>query len=85
MVTNKSVSDLWSSYDQYVAIANKLGQSTESAIKASALFYQQGLETADALKLTEDTMKLATLAGADFETATQQMTAALRGFHMEMD
>ena len=85
MVTNKSVSDLWSSYDQYVAIANKLGQSTESAIKASALFYQQGLDTADALRLTEDTMKLATLAGADFETATQQMTAALRGFHMEMD
>nr|UVX87635.1 MAG: hypothetical protein [Bacteriophage sp.]DAE78196.1 MAG TPA: hypothetical protein [Caudoviricetes sp.] len=30
-------------------------------------------------------MKLATLAGADFETATEQMTAALRGFHMEMD
>lgn len=30
-------------------------------------------------------MKLATLAGADFETATEQMTSALRGFHMEMD
>lgn len=30
-------------------------------------------------------MKLATLAGADFELATEQMTAALRGFHMEMD
>ena len=30
-------------------------------------------------------MKLATLAGLDFEKATSQMTAALRGFHMEMD
>lgn len=30
-------------------------------------------------------MKLATLAGIDFEEATSQMTAALRGFHMEMD
>ena len=30
-------------------------------------------------------MKLATLAGLDFEEATSQMTAALRGFHMEMD
>ena len=85
MVTNKTVEGLWATYDQYADMANRLGQSTESAIKASALFYQQGLDTADALRLTEDTMKLATLAGADFETATQQMTAALRGFHMEMD
>ena len=30
-------------------------------------------------------MKLATLAGSDFETATSEMTAALRGFHMEME
>lgn len=85
MVTDKTIEGLWSTYDQYADMANRLGQSTESAIKASALFYQQGLDTADALRLTEDTMKLATLAGADFETATQQMTAALRGFHMEME
>lgn len=84
MVTDKTVADLWGSYGEYQDIANKLGQSTESAIKASALYYQQGLDTAEALRLTEDTMKLATLAGADFETATRQMTAALRGFHMEM-
>lgn len=85
MVTDKTVADLWNSYGKYQDIANRLGQSTESAIKASALYYQQGLNTAEALKLTEDTMKLATLAGADFETATRQMTAAIRGFHMEMD
>ena len=30
-------------------------------------------------------MKLATLAGEDFAEATSQMTAALRGFKMEMD
>ena len=84
MVTNKTVEGLWATYDDYADMANRLGQTTESAIKASALFYQQGLDTVEALKLTEDTMKLATLAGADFETATKQMTAALRGFHMEM-
>lgn len=85
MVTTKTVEDLWSSYGQYAEMANKLGQTTESAIQASSLFYQQGLDTADALRLTEDTMKLATLAGSDFKEATSQMTAALRGFHMEMD
>lgn len=85
MVTNKTVGELWASYGQYAEMANKLGQSTADAIKASALFYQQGLDTAEALSLTEDTMKLATLSGQGFEQATQQMTAALRGFHMEME
>lgn len=85
LVTNKTVSELWSSYGDYAEMANRLGQSTENAIKSSALFYQQGLDTAEALTLTEDTMKLATLSGQGFEEATRQMTAALRGFHMEME
>jgi len=42
------------------------------------------LEEAEALSLTESTMKLATLAGLDFEQATSLMTSAVRGFHMEM-
>ena len=84
MVTSYSVEEMWGSYDKYAQMANELGQSTESVIQSSALFYQQGLDTAEALELTESTMKLATLAGADFSTATSQMTAALRGFKMEM-
>lgn len=76
MVTSYSVSDLWAQYDTYAEMANRLGQSTESVIQASGLYYQQGLQTADVMKLTEDTMKLATLAGLDFKDATSQMTAA---------
>ena len=85
MVTDYTVGQMWESYDQYAEMANKLGQSTQSVIGASVLFYQQGLNTAESLALTEDTMKLATLAGEDFTEATSQMTAALRGFKMEMD
>lgn len=85
MVTDYSVGQMWESYDQYSEMANKLGQSTQGVIQASGLFYQQGLNTAESLDLTEDTMKLATLAGTDFSEATSQMTAALRGFKMEMD
>lgn len=85
MVTSNSVKGMWSSYSQYADMAANLGQKTEDVIKASALFYQQGLDTTEALELTTDTMKLATLAGNDFETATQEMTSALRGFKMEMD
>jgi len=59
-------------------MASNLGQKTNDVIKASALFYQQGLDTKEALELTTNTMKLATLAGNDFETATQEMTSAIR-------
>lgn len=85
MVTDYSVSDMWNSYSQYSKMANELGQSTVDVVKASGLFYQQGLETNEALELTRSTMKLATLAGQDFKEATSEMTAALRGFHMEMN
>lgn len=85
MVTDYSVQDMWNSYDQYAQMANELGQSTQSVIEASGLYYQQGLDTNESLELTQDTMKLATLAGLDFSEATSQMTAALRGFKMEMD
>ena len=83
-VTNETVADLWSTYDDYASMAEKLGQSTVDVIKASAIYRQQGLDTAEALELTTDTMKLATIAGNDYSTATQEMTAALRGFKMEM-
>ena len=85
MVTNYSVSEMWGKYSEYADMAAKLGQETNSIIQASALFYQQGLDTNEALALTTDTMKLATLAGNDFSTATQEMTSAIRGFKMEMD
>jgi hypothetical protein len=70
MVTSYSVSDMWQQYGTYAEMANRLGQTTQSVIEASGLYYQQGLKTAEVMKLTEDTMKLATLAGLDFKEAT---------------
>ena len=84
MVTSKSLDQMWASYDEYSKLAIQLGQSTNDVIQSSALFYQQGLETNEALALTTDTMKLATLAGSDFSTATKEMTAVLHAFNMEM-
>ena len=85
MVTKYSVNDMWKSYSQYAEMAGRLGQKTDDVVKASALFYQQGLDTNESLALTADTMKLATIAGNDYQTATKEMTSALRGFKMEMD
>ena len=84
MVTDFTLQDMWSKYDKYAQIANEMGQTTLSVVQASGLYFQQGLDEADALELTASTMKLATLAGLDFEQATSLMTSAVRGFHMEM-
>lgn len=85
MVTDLTIKDMWNRYDRYAEIANRLGQTTISVIQASGLYVQQGLEIDETFKLTEETMKLATLAGLDFKEATSQMTSALRGFKLEMD
>lgn len=42
MVSDYSVQEMWSIYDQYNQMAQELGQSTESVVKSSALFIQQG-------------------------------------------
>lgn len=84
VVTNKTNEELWKSFETYNNMAQKLGITTVDAIKTSALYYQQGLETAEVMTLTAETIKMARIAGMDFEEATNRMTAALRGFNMEM-
>mgnify|MGYP006050909031 FL=1 len=49
------------------------------------LFYQQGLKTNEVFEIGTETMKMARIAGLDYADATDKMTAALRGFNMELD
>lgn len=84
VVTSQTNEQLWESFDTYNDMAQKLGITTQDAIKTSALYYQQGLETAEVMTLTEETIKMARIAGMDFADATDRMTAALRGFKLEM-
>lgn len=84
VVTEKTTSQLWESFDTYNKMAQELGVTTVDAIQTSALYYQQGLDTAEVMTLTEETIKMARIAGMDFAEATDRMTAALRGFKLEM-
>lgn len=84
VVTDMTTSKLWESFNTYNEMAQKLGTTTVDAIKTSALYYQQGLDTVEVLQLTEETMKMARIAGMDYAEATDRMTAALRGFKLEM-
>ena len=84
VVTDFSVGDMWDQLPRYTDAANKLGATTLGAYQTMTLFYQQGLDTSEAFALGTETMKMARIAGLDYADATDKMTAALRGFNMEL-
>ena len=85
VVTDYKVSDLWGMLPEYTKVANDLGATTQGAYETMTLYYQQGLEQQQAFELGAETMKMARIAGLDYAETTDMMTAALRGFNMELN
>lgn len=85
VVTDFSVGDMWNQLPTYTKTANELGATTLGAYKTMTLFYQQGLEQNEAFEIGTETMKMARIAELDYAKATDLMTAALRGFNMELN
>lgn len=85
VVTNYSVGDMWEKLPLYTAEANKLGSSIKDVYEATTLYYQQGLNTTQSMGLAVETLKMARIAGMDAKDATDAMTAALRGFNLELN
>lgn len=85
VVTNFDVGDMWKQLPEYTQRANELGVSIHSAYEAATIFYQQGLKTNEVMAVSNETLKMARIAGLDAATASDRMTNALRGFNMEMD
>lgn len=85
VVTDLSVGDYWNQLPQYSKQASELGVSINSAYKAATLYYQQGLKSNEVTKISAETLKMARIAGLSAEDATNKMTAALRGFNMELN
>lgn len=85
VVTDFTVSDMWEKLPEYTKMANKLGATTQGAYETSTLYYQQGLNTAQVMAISTETMKMARIAGMEYADATNMMTAALRGFNMAIN
>ena len=85
VVTDFSVGDMWDQLPQYTEMANKLGVSILGAYNAATLYYQQGLKTNEVMAVSNETLKMARIAGMEAADATNLMTAALRGFNMEVN
>lgn len=85
VVTDFSVGDMWEKLPEYSEEATKLGASIKSLYEATTLYYQQGLNSEQAMGVGIETMKMARIANMDAAAATEAMTAALRGFNMEIN
>lgn len=85
VVTDFTVSDMWGQLPTYAAEANKLGAAINDLYGSTTLYYQQGLQTKAAMALGIETTKMARIANIEAADATNLMTAALRGFNMELN
>ena len=85
VVTDLTVGDYWDQLPEYSQRASELGVSINDAYKAATLYYQQGLKINEVNAISAETLKLAKVAGIDAAEATDKMTAALRGFNMELN
>ena len=85
VVTTYSVGDMWAKLPLYTDQANQLGSTIKDVYEATTLYYQQGLDTDQAIGLANETLKMARIAGMEAAEATDAMTAALRGFNMEIN
>ena len=85
VVTDFTVGDMWEKLPVYSKQATALGASIRDLYSATTLYYQQGLKTNAAMGVGIETMKMARIANMDATDATTAMTAALRGFNMEVN
>lgn len=85
VVTDFTVGDMWSQLPEYSKMAKDLGASLLDSYNAATLYYQQGLKTNEVMAVSNETLKMARIASMDAADATDLMTAALRGFNMEIN
>ena len=80
IVTNKSAGEMKNFATQANAAAKSLSVSTNEYLKASHIYFQQGLDTAEAMKRAETTIKLANATGDSMEEVSNWMTAIWNNF-----
>jgi uncharacterized coiled-coil DUF342 family protein len=85
VVTDLEVGDYWNQLPDHTKRASELGVAIKDVYEAETLYYQQGLKTTEAQALANTTLRMARIAGIDAAVATDKMTAALRGFNMELN
>lgn len=85
VVSKFTVGDMWKTLPEYSKYAKQLGTAIKDVYSAQTLYVQQGLSMNKAMDIGIETLKMARVANIDAAEATNSMTAALRGFNMELN
>lgn len=84
VVSDYTVDEIWEMRDSYAVAATQMGAKTIDMVNAQKLYIQQGLDLAEAQNIATETLRMGRIANLDGTEATNLMTAAVRGFNMEM-
>lgn len=84
VVTDFEVGDVWETLPEYTDMANKIGSTIAGVYEVAKLYYQQGLDQQEVMEATEATLQMARVGNIDYAKSTDYMTAAIRGFKLEM-
>lgn len=82
MVTGQTREEVTSLTDSYNKLANQLSSTTKDVAAAQLVFYQQGLGTQEALKMTEASIAISKTGGIEAGEAANRLTAAVRGYQL---
>ncbi len=82
MVTGMSREEVNKLTSSYSKLANQLSTTTKEVADAQLVFYQQGLATSEALKMTEASIAISKTGEISASEAANRLTAAIRGYKM---
>ena len=85
IVTGKSADEMEKFAKQANRISKDLGASTLDFTNASLIYYQQGLEAAEATARAETTVKAANVTGQTGDEVSEQLTAVWNGYQVSAE
>lgn len=83
IVSGKSQSEMNGFLETGMATAKSLGSVTNDYLKASEIYYQQGLSTNEVMERTNATVQAANISNQSVSSTADQATAILNGFNVE--
>lgn len=83
IVSGKSQSEMAGFLETSMDTAKGLGSVTNDYLKASEIYYQQGLSTSEVIERTNATVQAANISSQSVSSTADQATAILNGFNVE--
>ena len=81
IVSNQSGEAAWKMFDSFNKLAKQYSITTKDLTEGAKLFYQQGLNAADTMKMVEASTVSAALGEVTMTEAANTLTAAIQGYN----